>query len=539
MSFTANISKNKIISPESPHSGNNVKYIFKKIFKESNVPKFVVDRNSKIIEVNKEFCNVLGYTKKELIGKSLYKIIADDFVLKSKKVHSKLIGETQFLKVEEKYKRKNGTSFYALSTNIKVSDESGQPYRVVSLIDISERMQYELIQSIQLNIANKASFCKHPLHIYETIMNSLSELFSIDLMSVYLNNENGSLAKVFQKKKKKKENFDNYLIPAIENISSSVILKEPDIRKILFSKGVSSNCELPKTYIGIPLKAGENKSGLITIVSYEKINPVIAKDLSFLDIISSQIAMVIERNKYENELKAAKEKAEEASRLKSEFLAQISHEVRTPLNSILSFSNLIESELNGSLSEELKESFDMIRRGGDRLRRTIELLLNASQVQNGKYKVHIENINLEKNILIPIIKQFESAAEEKGLKLEYDNNLKNSNIVCDLYTTGQIFINLIDNAIKYTHKGKIVIKVFKNENGQIQVDIIDTGIGISEEYLPKIFETFSQEETGYTRKYEGIGLGLSLVKEYAAINEIEIKVDSKKGLGSKFSVVFK
>ena len=99
-------------------------------------------------------------------------------------------------------------------------------------------------------------------------------------------------------------------------------------------------------------------------------------------------------------------------------------------------------------------------------------------------------------------------------------------------------MNLIDNAIKYTNKGSVKIKPFVNEFGKIQVDIIDTGIGISEEYMPQMFEAFSQEEQGYTRSYEGIGLGLSLVKSYADLNNAEIKVQSEKNKGSVFSVIF-
>ena len=91
-------------------------------------------------------------------------------------------------------------------------------------------------------------------------------------------------------------------------------------------------------------------------------------------------------------------------------------------------------------------------------------------------------------------------------------------IVCDQYSVSQLFANLIENAIKYTEEGSITIKAFQNDLGKIQVDVIDTGIGISNEYLPKLFDPFSQEEQGYTRSYEGIGLGLSLVRSYADLN---------------------
>ena len=101
-----------------------------------------------------------------------------------------------------------------------------------------------------------------------------------------------------------------------------------------------------------------------------------------------------------------------------------------------------------------------------------------------------------------------------------------------------MFINLVENAIKYTNSGSITIDSYLNNFGNIQVDIIDTGIGISEEFLHKIFEPFIQEEQGYTRTYEGIGLGLSLVKSYAELNNAELQVKSEKNVGSVFSVIF-
>lgn len=97
---------------------------------------------------------------------------------------------------------------------------------------------------------------------------------------------------------------------------------------------------------------------------------------------------------------------------------------------------------------------------------------------------------------------------------------------------------MIDNALKYTLEGHVEIQINRNTKGNLVVEIIDTGIGISEEYLDKIFEIFTQEESGYSRKFEGTGLGLSLVRQYAKLNNAEVFVESKKGEGSKFSVVF-
>ncbi len=254
--------------------------------------------------------------------------------------------------------------------------------------------------------------------------------------------------------------------------------------------------------------------------------------------MASYVVGVIERKKYEEQLIVERNKAEESSRLKSEFLAQISHEIRTPLNSILSFSSLIKDELKDVISNELAETFDFIERGGVRLTRTIELLLNLSLTKNQQYKIDLIEVDIVKDVLTPIIEGLKPNAIKRELELSLKTPNKSLRLVCDSYSVSQLFMNLIDNAIKYTEKGAVTVKPFLNELGNLQVDVVDSGIGIANEYIPKMFEAFSQEEQGYTRSYEGLGLGLSLVKNYADLNHAELKVKSKKNVGTTFSVIF-
>ena len=117
--------------------------------------------------------------------------------------------------------------------------------------------------------------------------------------------------------------------------------------------------------------------------------------------------------------------------------------------------------------------------------------------------------------------------------------MKGTKILADEYSIMQIFANLIDNAIKYTKKGKVEILLTKNKSGNVMVEVKDTGIGMSKEFLPKIFEPFVQEEQGYSRSYEGNGLGLALTKRYCEINNAVIEVESEKNVGSTFRVIFK
>ena len=241
----------------------------------------------------------------------------------------------------------------------------------------------------------------------------------------------------------------------------------------------------------------------------------------------------------ENELIKAKIEAEKSDKLKSEFLAQMSHEIRTPVNAIVSFSSFLRDELKDKVDEELSIAFEALNNGSKRLIRTIELILDMAQLQSGAYKPKFESVNLVTDILIPAVQEYEPSFYKNNLYLKFNVETKRDlRFLLDKYSIKQTFIQLLDNALKYTHKGGVEIIVYNNNDLNVVVDIKDTGIGISEDYFPYLFKVFSQEERGYTRRYEGNGLGLAIAKKFAKINNADIKVFSKKGEGSIFSVEF-
>jgi len=241
----------------------------------------------------------------------------------------------------------------------------------------------------------------------------------------------------------------------------------------------------------------------------------------------------------EQELITAKEAAERSDRIKSEFLAQMSHEIRTPINAILSFASLINDQLKENGDPEIEEYFNTIDCGARRLIRTMDLILNMAEFKAGNFTIITKQVDLEKDILNKIMKDFHSNAIQKNIEFNFIKNTEDGFIYGDSYTITQIFNALVDNAFKYTEKGSVEINLFRDENDQVCVEVKDTGIGISGDYLPKLFSAFSQEQTGYTRKYDGTGLGLALAKNYAGINNAEIITKSQKGVGSSFTVVFK
>ena len=240
----------------------------------------------------------------------------------------------------------------------------------------------------------------------------------------------------------------------------------------------------------------------------------------------------------EIELIEAKERAEKSDRLKSEFLAQISHEIRTPINSILSFSSLIKEDIEHKVGDDLRAGFNVISSAGKRIIRTIDLILNMSELQTGTFEYMPRKINVCKEVLEKIYVEYEPLACEKNLKFTITKNVDLPLIYADEHTVQQIFNHLIDNAIKFTNTGEIKVTIDANEERNIVVHVSDTGIGISKEYMNEIYKPFLQENNGYTREYDGNGLGLALVKKYCDLNKAKILLESEKGKGTTFSIVF-
>ena len=233
------------------------------------------------------------------------------------------------------------------------------------------------------------------------------------------------------------------------------------------------------------------------------------------------------------ELENAKYKAEESDRLKTAFLANISHEIRTPMNGIIGFTQLLQTP--GANDSSISEFADVIKASSRRMLDIINDIISISKIESGEMRIF--RYEMDVNFLFNDLKFiFSTQAEKKNIELKVHHGKRIFQIISDETKFHQIIKNLLKNAIKFTESGSVEFG-YKVEKEELIIFVKDTGIGIEEEILDKIFDRFRQAETSIARKYEGAGLGLSITKAYVDLLGGKIKVRSKIGEGSEFIVI--
>jgi PAS domain S-box-containing protein len=459
------------------------------------------------------------------------------------------INEIGFKKTEEAIKtgiiqppfelelmRKDGRKIWVEVRETPVVENGKTTAIVGSLNDITEQKRANLIQNIILNIANTSQKSLELEEIMQLIQKELSKIVDTKNFFVALYNDENDTIQLSYFQDEKDDIID---FPAGKTITGlvikkgeSLLLTEDDMNRLTDSGEIEIIGESSKLWLGVPLKIKDKVFGAFVLQSYDDVNAYTEMDKEFLEIISHQISISIERKRNEENLIKAKLKAEENDRLKSAFLANMSHEIRTPMNSILGFSDLL---MNEDLSNEKKSKFhEIVNSSGKRLMSLINDVVDISKLDAKEMPLKLAVFNLN-NLIDQLQNQFYISPQNKNTKINTFKELRDEDsfINCDETRLVQVLSNLLENALKFTNDGSVEFGYRLIENN-LHFIVKDSGVGINKKDHYHIFERFGQSDNEILKVKQGSGLGLAISKGIVELFGGKIWVESEPLKGATF-----
>ncbi len=288
------------------------------------------------------------------------------------------------------------------------------------------------------------------------------------------------------------------------------------------------------SFIAVPILARDGVLGAITMVNTQPERKCGSNELSLAEELAQRAALALDNARLYRAAQNARTEAEHANSAKDQFLAMLSHELRTPLMPVLTSVLAIENEQ--ALSENVRESLQMIRRNAELEARLIDDLLDLTRISKGKVQLNFEIVDAHK-LLRNALEICQEEIEQKRLAFHFDLTARKVRLKADPARLQQIFWNLIKNAVKFTPKGgQLSVRTSNDSTNQLCVEVVDTGVGIDPEALPKIFDAFEQ---GGSTQLGGLGLGLAISKALVEIHKGTITAESAgRNKGAKFTAFF-
>ncbi|MDP4292139.1 MAG: ATP-binding protein, partial [Bacteroidota bacterium] len=405
--------------------------------------------------------------------------------------------------------------------------------------DVTERKRTELIQKVLYSISYAVITTKDLEEFSTFIMKQLSLLIDTTNFRIVSYDEDTDMliSQYYSDQKEELTSWSagNTLTGYLIKQDRSLILKKEEVYELIRRGEVGPKGTPCEIWLGVPLREEGKVIGAFVLQNYEDANAYSAKDLEMLEFISTQISISIQRKKALQDLMKALEKAEESDKLKTAFLSNMSHEIRSPMNGILGFSELLYDE---DLSiEERRKFLDIINTNGQHLLSIINDILDFARIDSNQLTVSKKPFDLHP-LLDDLLVSYENSkitigkAQIKFL-LEKEPGGDKRMIISDEVRLRQILFNLLSNALKFTTNGFIKFGYTLSDN-KLKFFVQDTGKGISKENQSIVFERFRQEEESYTRQFGGTGLGLSISKKLVELLGGEMWLVSTQGIGTTF-----
>ncbi len=392
-------------------------------------------------------------------------------------------------------------------------------------------------------VSTTASTVLNPDELLQAVVNLTQERFGLYHAHVYLTDEENNLLLAAGSGE-----IGNQMVIEGHTIQidaeKSIVAHAARERKAVIvndvrtEEGYLPNAFLPETRseMAVPMIVGDKVIGVFDVQS-ESAGHFTEEDAKIYTTLAVQVAIALQNARLYVEQSATVAQLRELDRLKSSFLANMSHELRTPLNSILGFADVMLEGLDGPLTDNMNSDLGLIQKNGQHLLHLINDVLDMAKIESGKMNLNIEKFNLQE-IIEEVTSITSPLASEKNLALFIEPDSDHEvEINADKIRLRQVMINLINNSIKFTEKGKISIHVTREENN-VLISVKDTGIGIPIELLESVFQEFTQVDTTTTRKTGGTGLGLPISRKLIQMHSGRLWAESSgiNGEGSTFYV---
>jgi PAS domain S-box-containing protein len=498
-----------------------------------------IHSEGKVVYVNSAGLELFGAkTEKDLIGKPFMDLVLPSFRdLVQERIQRVTSKKEKLGAVEEKLLMLDGTEL-DVEVSTSPTEFNGKEAIQVVVRDISEVKKKERIHQTTVKILQSVNLSKTLDQQYNYLYKTLIDFIEVkNICFAFYHKANNEISFPYFSdefdEKPQARSFTNGLVEYTINSGRPQLLSKDKIKELIEAEKISFNQKFPKVWMGVPIFLDENLTMIIIFKEYISEHYLGEKELELMNAISLPLTRAIERKMIEEERKDTLQKLEELNQTKDNFFSIISHDLRSPFNSILGFTEVLKNEFDELKKEEIKLYIDSLYQSSRHIYTLLNNLLQYSKFQLGKVEFTQKSLDLNK-IIENNLEILSGSALKKEIKLI--KNLKESiSVIADEDMLNSILLNLITNAIKFSERGsEITVSAFE-EGNFANISISDTGVGMNEKTLKNLFKLNAEKSKPGTENESGTGLGLLIVKQFVEKHGGYIHVTSQSSKGSIFS----